>query len=145
MWLRPAVKDSGEKYYEYVQSYADVYLGADVKKFAVETDSYTWGILPDMYDKSDVNEVERKLSEIGVSTAMTSGYQSTPKLKPEQASNYQSLIGVLQWAVKLGRVDISLLCCSSHGTFGCSVTYFCILETLQFMFNGFQLDGTCYQ
>jgi Reverse transcriptase (RNA-dependent DNA polymerase) len=147
VWLRPAVKDTGEKYYEYVLCYVDdvlcgserpqqvmaylsekytlksgsvkepdVYLGADIKKFAVDTDQYAWGISPDTYVKSAVIEVERKLSEIGkklanrVSTPMTSGYRpeldSTPELKPEQASYYQSLIGVLRWAVELGRVDI---------------------------------------
>ena len=147
VWLRPAIKDNGDKYYEYVLCYVDdilcaserpqkimdylseqytlkngsvkepdVYLGADVKKFTVDTDKYAWGISPDTYVKSAVTEVERKLSEMGkklanrVSTPMTSGYRpeldATPELKPEQASYYQSLIGVLRWAVELGRVDI---------------------------------------
>jgi hypothetical protein len=147
VWLRPAVKDTGEKYYEYVLCYVDdvlcgserpqmvmdylaeqytlkkgsvkepdVYLGADVKKFVVDKDQYAWGISPDTYIKSAVAEVERKLSETGeklanrISTPMTSGYRpeldSTPELKPELASYYQSLIGVLRWAVELGRVDI---------------------------------------
>eukprot|EP00980_Cylindrotheca_fusiformis_P025560 scaffold14072_cov73-Cylindrotheca_fusiformis.AAC.1 len=40
----------------------------------------------------------------------------TPELSVEQASYYQSLIGILRWIVELGRVDI---CCevsllSSH-------------------------------
>ena len=147
VWLRPAIKDNGEKYYEYVLCYVDdilcgserpqkvmdylseqytlksgsvkepdVYLGADIKKFVVDTDKYAWGISSDTYIKSAVAEVERKLSEVGnklanrISTPMTSGYRpeldSTPLLKPEQASYYQSLIGVLRWAVELGRVDI---------------------------------------
>jgi hypothetical protein len=41
---------------------------------------------------------------------MRSGYlpelDVTPELKPDLASYYQSLIGVLRWAVELGRVDI---------------------------------------
>jgi Reverse transcriptase (RNA-dependent DNA polymerase) len=94
----------------------DVYLGADIKKFVVGRDEYAWGISPDTYCKTAVTEVERKLSEIGkklaskISTPMTSNYRpeldSTPLLKPEQASYYQSLIGILRWAVELGRVDI---------------------------------------
>ena len=94
----------------------DVYLGADVKKFTVGTDQYAWGISPDTYVKSAIIEVERKLLEDGkklanrVSTPMRSGYRpeldATPELKPEQACYYQSLIGVLRWAVELGRVDI---------------------------------------
>ena len=94
----------------------DVYLGADVKKFTIGTDQYAWGISPDTYVKSAIIEVERKLLEDGkklanrVSTPMRSGYRpeldATPELKPEQACYYQSLIGVLRWAVELGRVDI---------------------------------------
>ena len=147
VWMRPAVKSTGEKYYEYVLCYVDdilccserpqkimdylagvytlkagsvkepdVYLGADVKKFAIGIDQSAWGISPDTYCKSAVKEVERKLAEIGqklatrVSTPMSSGYRpemdATPELVPEQASYFQSLIGVLRWAVELGRVDI---------------------------------------
>jgi hypothetical protein len=31
----------------------------------------------------------------------------TPELEPEEASYFQSIIGVLRWAVKLGRIDIT--------------------------------------
>jgi hypothetical protein len=31
----------------------------------------------------------------------------TPDLKPKEASYFQSLIGILRWAVKLGRIDIT--------------------------------------
>jgi Reverse transcriptase (RNA-dependent DNA polymerase) len=147
VWMRPAMKGNGEKYYEYVLCYVDdilccserpklimdylasvytlkaglvkepdVYLGADVKKFAIGVDQSAWGISPDLYCKTTVKEVERKLAEIGqklatrVSTPMSSGYRPemdvTPELKPELSSYYQSLIGVLRWAVELGRVDI---------------------------------------
>ena len=51
---------------------------------------------------------------------MTNGYQPkldvSTELNPRDASQYQSLIGILRWIVELGRVDI---CCemsmlSSH-------------------------------
>jgi Reverse transcriptase (RNA-dependent DNA polymerase) len=147
VWLRPAVKENGALYYEYVLCYVDdilccsenpkaimdhleevytlkagsvkepdVYLGADIKKFAIGVDQYAWGISPESYCKTAVAEVERKLAEVGkklathVSTPMSSGYRpemdATPELKPEQANYYQSLIGILRWAVELGRVDI---------------------------------------
>jgi hypothetical protein len=32
----------------------------------------------------------------------------TPELSPQEASNYQSLIGILRWIVELGRVEICL-------------------------------------
>jgi Reverse transcriptase (RNA-dependent DNA polymerase) len=57
----------------------DVYLGADVKNFAVGTDAYAQGLSPDTYCKTAVTEVERKI--VGkklatrVSTPMTSGYR----------------------------------------------------------------------
>jgi len=44
------------------------------------------------------------------STPMTTGYRpelvASPLLEPGQASYFMSLIGILHWAVKLGRIDI---------------------------------------
>lgn len=44
------------------------------------------------------------------STPMQTNYRPeldvTPLLEPDQANYYQSLIGVLRWAVELGRIDI---------------------------------------
>jgi hypothetical protein len=51
----------------------------------------------------------RKLAKKAV-TPFRSGYRPeldiTPELNPELASYYQSQIGILQWAVELGRIDI---------------------------------------
>jgi hypothetical protein len=77
----------------------------------------SWGISSDSYLKSAVKEVERKLAEVGkklltsrCATSMVSGYRPAfdrlPLLSPEQANYFQSLIGILQWAVELGRVHI---------------------------------------
>lgn len=147
VWLRPAVKQNGDLYYEYVLCYVDdilcgsenpqafmnylstvytlkkgsvkepdLYLGADVKKFPTSIGRSAWGISPDSYIKSAVREVEKKLEAVGqklgtrCATPMTSGYRpemdGTPELSPDQANYYQSLIGVLRWAVELGRIDI---------------------------------------
>ncbi|MFN9980135.1 MAG: hypothetical protein ACK53Y_09490, partial [bacterium] len=40
----------------------------------------------------------------------------SPLLDPEQANYYMSLIGILRWAVELGRLDIYIDVCllSSH-------------------------------
>jgi hypothetical protein len=110
----------------------DVYLGADVKKF----DKSAWGISSDSYCCTAVKEVERKLAEVGkklankVSTPMASGYRpeldATVELNPDQASYYQSLIGVLRWAVELhsnvigdlplkALIDIEYSCDSARG------------------------------
>ena len=94
----------------------DVYLGADVKKYQVTGDQFAWGLSSDSYCKQAVKEVERQLAAVGdklatkVSSPMSSAYRpeldATAELKPEQASYYQSLIGILRWAVELGRIDI---------------------------------------
>jgi hypothetical protein len=44
-------------------------------------------------------------------TPMTAGYRpemDVPLLDPNQASYYMSLIGILHWAVELGRIDICI-------------------------------------
>jgi hypothetical protein len=148
VWMRPAVKANGTKYYEYVLCYVDdilcgsehpqkimdylasvytlkegsvkepdVYLGADIKKFSTHNGATAWGISSDNYIKSAVREVDRTLEEIGkklqigkASTPMSSGYRpeldATPLLNDDQTNYFQSLIGVLRWAVELGRIDI---------------------------------------
>ena len=45
-------------------------------------------------------------------TLMTNDYRPeidiTPKLGPEDAAYFQSLIGVLRWIVEIGRIDINV-------------------------------------
>jgi hypothetical protein len=70
----------------------------------------------DSYLKEDIKEVERELSYINrelkkkVTSLMASGYRpeldDTPYLNPEQASYFMSLMGILRWAIELGRIDI---------------------------------------
>jgi hypothetical protein len=75
--------------------------------------------------------MERQLEEKGMKLAVkasapiASGYRPEldvpPELDPDDASHYQSLIGILRWIVELGRIDI---CCevpmlSSHLALPC--------------------------
>jgi hypothetical protein len=95
------------------------YLGAEIGKYYLddEPDKVHWSMSSDAYLKRAVKEVEMKLAEINrklpsrASTPMSSGYRPeldvTPELGPEQHNYYQGLIGVLRWAVELGRVDIN--------------------------------------
>ncbi len=52
----------------------------------------------------------RDISAHNISTPIAFGYRpeldTTPLLNPDQANYYQSLIGVLRWAIELGRIDI---------------------------------------
>jgi hypothetical protein len=68
------------------------------------------------YLKEALRNVELELSKFGLSlrgkptTPMQTNYRPeldiSPVLGPEQANYYQSLIGILRWAVELGRIDI---------------------------------------
>ncbi len=71
--------------------------------------------------------VEAELEKIGkslsnkVSTPMATNYcpelDVLPLLGNEQANYYQNLMGVLRWAVELGRIDINFRVDPvSHGT-----------------------------
>jgi hypothetical protein len=68
------------------------------------------------YIKEAIKCLEMELAKVGKtlkgkpSTPMQPKYRPeldvSPILNPEQASYYMSLIGILRWAVKLGRIDI---------------------------------------
>ena len=72
----------------------------------------------DEHLKQAVKNVESKLEAIGkrlasrASTPMSCNYKpeldTTPLLGPEDATYYMNLIGILRWAVELGRIDIYL-------------------------------------
>ena len=94
------------------------YLGATIKEFRFKHDpsKVRWAISSDEYVKQAVKEVQRKLEAEGkglsnkVKTPLPAGYRPELDMSPEcnqdQASYYQNLIGVLRWAVELGRIDI---------------------------------------
>ena len=68
------------------------------------------------YIKEAISNLERHLNAEGLrlqgkpQTPMRSDYRpeldTSPLLTPEQANYYMSLIGILRWAVELGRLDI---------------------------------------
>ena len=69
------------------------------------------------YVKAAVSNVEEYLSKIGQSlparakTPLSANYRPeldvSDELGPDEASYYQSLIGILRWMVELGRVDLN--------------------------------------
>ena len=148
MWIRPATKPDGFKYYEYVMVYVDdiahcshdtgktmrgiqaayklkndsiappeMYLGAQLE-FRMVNGVKCWTMTSEKYVKAAVKNVDDKLAERGhrlpnkCPTPMTSGYRpeldATAELDAEGGRLYQELIGVLRWAVELGRIDIML-------------------------------------
>jgi hypothetical protein len=153
VWMRPAVKPDGFKYYEYVLLYVDDtlvvlhepmkimraiqedyrlkddlveepkrYLGADIGRyqFKHEPDKLRWTMSSDKYVREAIANVETELQladrqlPTGKSTLtpLKSGYRPeldfSPVLNDTDANYFQNLIGVLRWAVELGRLDIYL-------------------------------------
>ncbi len=147
VWLRPATKDSGFEYYEYILVYVDdilvlsaaplpimktiqatyrlkdppappsTYLGATIKPWSIPNETKpVWSMNCVQYLKEALKNVELELSKSNYclkgkpSTPMQAGYRPeldvSPVLGPDQANYYQSLIGILRWAVELGRIDI---------------------------------------
>ena len=98
-----------------------LYLGGNVEKFQLPNGNYTWIITYNSYVKSDIDTVQRLLVE-DVRTLKTGnmphkrplphGYNpeldTTDECDAEYTSRYQQLIGILRWAVDLGRIRIKL-------------------------------------
>ena len=74
------------------------YLGADVELFQLPTGMKAWSLHCKSYVKAAVDTVKDLLSEDGRNDECDADY----------TSRYQQLIGILRWAVELGRVDIQL-------------------------------------
>jgi hypothetical protein len=154
VWLRPAVKGNGDKYYEYVLIYVDDilavsekpdrimetlsglykfkedpktrkkygppdrYLGANVGKYKLPgATKEHWYMSSDDYVKAAVTNVENELFKVGQRFTTRSGHtvmsqlyrpelDVSPVLGADKANYYQNLIGILRWAVELGRIDI---------------------------------------
>jgi len=151
VWLRPAIKENGETYYEYIFVYVDdilvlsttpekiiktigqsyrlkensvsrpkTYLGAEIKPFrdphqpAVEM----WSMSADGYLKEALKSLEHDLEKgqmrlpTKVSTPLAHKYRPeidiSPFLDSDHTRWYQQLVGILRWAVELGRIDIHL-------------------------------------
>ena len=93
----------------------DMYLGAQLGKMQVEGND-GWFMSSEKIVKSAIQNIEGTLQKAGqrlpskCKTPLAYGYHPeldvTPELKADGLQQYQELIGILWWAVKLGRVDI---------------------------------------
>ena len=95
------------------------YLGAEVGKHDVNSDgTATWYMSARLYLKQAILEIERKWGNITklfprqvLDTPMLAGshpeLDTTDFLDDEDTQLYQSYVGVLRWAVELGRVDLA--------------------------------------
>jgi len=94
------------------------YLGAVLGKMTLGDGRECWSMSSEKYCKAAVKNIEEKLAKSGkrlptrCGTPLKHGYKpeldTSPELKADGLQYYQELIGVLRWAVELGRVDLLL-------------------------------------
>ena len=149
VWMRPATKPSGERYYEYVLCYVDdvlvissqpmrsmdgirevfklkgdkaekpdMYLGAQITEVHTDNGTKCWSLSSEKYVKAAVSNVDATLRKndsklpSNCPTPCTSGYHPAEdvsnELNARGVQQFQELIGVLRWAVEIGRLDILL-------------------------------------
>ena len=95
------------------------YLGAGVVKVQLSTGEECWSMDSKKYMKAAVQVVQDLLAEDsqelkggwGEHTGpMPISYQpeldTTPMCNEEHSSRYQQIIGIMRWAIELGRIDI---------------------------------------
>jgi hypothetical protein len=95
----------------------DIYLGATLSKARLPNGTEAWAMSSSKYVNEAIKNVklwlekrERKLPA-RCSTPLPTSYRPeldiSPELDADDANYFQSVIGVLRWAVELGRVDIT--------------------------------------
>jgi hypothetical protein len=148
VWIRPAMKADGFKYYEMVLVYVDdilcvshdpkatmsglqatfklkddkvekpdMYLGAELCE-KILNDVECWTMSSEKYVKAAVAAVEAHLDKSGqrlptrCTTVMKADYRPeldvTAELNADGTRYFQELIGILRWAIELGRIDIAM-------------------------------------
>ena len=96
----------------------DMYLGGGLSIVETASGTKCWTMSSEKYIKTAVTNVEENLAKTGLrlptkcTTPIASGYHpsedTTRELDADGMRYFQELIGVLRWAVELGRVDILL-------------------------------------
>jgi hypothetical protein len=97
-----------------------MYLGAVVKEYRLPDNpaKTVWSMSAEKYIKEAIRTVESDLAKLdkrlpsNISTPLSSNYRPeldvSPTLDDDFTNWYQKLIGILRWAVELGRIDIHL-------------------------------------
>ena len=95
----------------------EVYLGAQLDTMAVNGFD-GWTVSSQKYVKAAIENVEEVLAKTDqrlptkCGTPLKSGYRPelgiSPELKQDGLQRYQELIGMLCWALEIGRVDVLL-------------------------------------
>ena len=112
------MKDIGKAFNKFKNNLiekSDIYLGAKLEEKVLNGKSM-WSMTSKDYVKLSVENVERQLKKKNLKfptravTPMMSDFipelDASRELSPEDTTFYQELIGILRWAVEIGRVDI---------------------------------------
>ena len=95
----------------------DIYLGDNLKKVHTDNDFWCWYIIPYKYVQEAVRNCQKYLKEnfsdeyeliANAPNPFSLGYEPCmdvyPLLSPDEASYFQTIIGVMRWMVELGRI-----------------------------------------
>jgi len=177
VYIRPAMKENGEKYYEMILTYVDDILCISHKaketlvevikqRFTIKNDAMEspemflgaqvssriilgkecWTMTSNKYINAAIQRVQETASKRGKiiggrgNTPLPSDYRPevdvTSELLPDMMREYQEFIGILRWAVELGRIDIhvevsmllSHLACPRSGHYDAALHVFSYLK-----------------
>jgi hypothetical protein len=95
-----------------------IYLGGKVSKVTLPSGIWAYSFSSSQYVQEAVKNVEEYLGQRNMklsrkaNSPISPGYRpeldQSDELNSEEAAYYQSLIGILRWAVELGRIDITV-------------------------------------
>ena len=98
----------------------DMYLGAKLWRMTLRNGVVAWGMSPSKYvseaSKNCAKNVKDNFSgkytlPVCAENPFVMGYEAVMEtskaLDPAEASYFQSIIGVMQWMVEIGRIDIA--------------------------------------
>ena len=115
------IRDEIGRFWKFKESSIEkpsIYLGGKCREVELGNGVKCWAFSSSQYVQEAVKNVEAWLSKKDrtlprrAEAPFKPGYRPevdiSSELGPEEASYYQSLIGMLRWVVELGRVDISL-------------------------------------
>lgn len=95
-----------------------MYLRASVQRVKTAANIECWSVSPEEYVKAAVENVETRLNKKGLrlptrcNTPMATDYHpsqdTTYELDAEGVRVYQEFVGMLRWAIEIGRVDVLL-------------------------------------
>ena len=115
------IRDEIGRHWEFKESSIEkpsIYLGGKCREVELDNGTKCWAFGSSQYVQEAVKNVEEWLKKRSRSlprkaeAPFKAGYRPeldvSQELGPDEASYYQSLIGILRWIVELGRVDINL-------------------------------------